>query len=97
MIKEEVEGMRKQLEEKGFVLYSYPRETPPYILIMFEPVVKQFEIIVFTDQPGEYTEHYIWLHSAESKADYAGKSMGAYRAAPDEDNHWRFIPERVCV
>ena len=97
MVKSEVDGIKKQLEERGFVLYSYPRETAPYILIMFEPVVKQFEIIIFTDQPGEYTEHHIWLHSAESKATRAGRSPGAYRAATDEDGYWRFIPERLCV
>lgn len=95
MVKEEVDGMRRQLEEKGFVLYTYPREQPPYLLIMFAPVVKHFIIIIFTDQPGEYTEHHIWLHSAESKAVTAGKSRGAYKVAPDEKGYWRFIPENV--
>ena len=95
MIKLEVEGIREQLESKGFVLYSMPRETPPHLLIMFEPRFKQFVVVVFTDTSGEYSEHHIWLHSAESKAALADKSIGAYRAAPDGNGFWWFCPQET--
>jgi len=92
-VQEEVEGMQKVFEEKGWVLYSVKQEDPFVLLIMFEPKAKEFVFITFTGGLGQYTEHYVWLHSAESKAMFVGKSPGAYRAAPDEKGFWRFTPE----